>query len=178
MGRPATHEPDPPARSEPSGYDGRMSDAERLPVPVPQPFAAHSQGQFVEPWLRRVRDVDDDTLASLLKTLVGLRRLRLGATAFAALAGSLVFGLLDTPYAVIIHATLAAFTALPVFSVGSLAIMRLFMKEARRAGLSRSAGVLVLTRAQRRARLLAPWRSEDALVEMLRKAVRDPDVAD
>lgn len=157
---------------------GLMSDAERLPVPVPQPFAAHSQGQFVEPWLRRVRDVDDDTLAGLLKTLVALRRLRLGATAFAAIGGALVFGVLDTPYAIIIHATLAAFTALPVFSVGSLAIMRLFLKETRRAGLSPSAGVLVLTRAQRRARLLAPWHGDDATVELLLKAVRDPDLAD
>ena len=155
-----------------------MSDVERLPAPLPDPFAAHSQGQFAEPWLRRVRDVDDDTLAGLLKTLVGLRRLRLGATAFAAVAGALVFGLLDTPYAILIHATLAAFTALPVFSVGSLAIMRLFMKEARRAGLSQSAGVLVLTRAQRRARLLAPWKGEEATVELLRRAVRDPDRAD
>ena len=83
-----------------------MSDVERLLAPLPDPFAAHSQGQFAEPWLRRVRDVDDDTLAGLLKTLVGLRRLRLGATAFAAVAGALVFGLLDTPYAILIHATL------------------------------------------------------------------------
>ena len=155
-----------------------MSDAERLPVPVPEPFAACSQSHFVEPWLQRVRDVDDDTMAGLLKTLVQLRRLRAGATALAAVGGTLVFGVLDTPWALIIHATLAAFTALPVFSVGSLAIMQLFLQDARRAGLSKSAGVLVLTRAQRRARLLAPWRGDDAAVELLRRAVRDPDTAD
>lgn len=155
-----------------------MSDAERLPVPLPDPFAAGSKGQFVEPWQQRVRDVDDDTLAGLLKTLVQLRRIRAGATVLAALCGSLVFGVLDTPYALIIHATLAAFTALPVFSVGTLAIMRLFLKETQRSGLSQSAGVLILTRAQRRARLLAPWKADDAAVEVLSKAVRDPDTAD
>ncbi|MBI1944608.1 MAG: hypothetical protein HYS27_02870 [Deltaproteobacteria bacterium] len=159
-----------------------MSDAERLPVPLsvpaPDPFAAGSKGQFVEPWLVRVRDVDDDTMAGLLKTLVQLRRIRAGATVLAALAGALVFGVLDTPYALIIHATLAAFTALPVFSVGTLAIMRLFLKETQRSGLSKSAGVLILTRAQRRARLLAPWKGDDAAVELLFKAVRDPDTAD
>ncbi len=155
-----------------------MSDAERLPVPLPDPFAAGSKGQFVEPWLVRVRDVDDDTLTGLLKALLLLRRIRNIATAAAAAAGALVFGLLDTPYALIIHATLAAFTALPVFSVGSLAVMRLFLQDARRSGLSRSAGVLVLTRAQRRARTLPPWKGEDAALEALRKAVRDPDTAD
>ncbi|MCC7072783.1 MAG: hypothetical protein IT383_15760 [Deltaproteobacteria bacterium] len=155
-----------------------MSDAERLPVPLPDPFAPGQKGRFVEPWLIRVRDVDDHTLTGLLKTLVQLRRIRNVATAAAALGGSLVFGLLESPYALLIHATLAAFTALPVFAMGSLAIMRLFLKDARRSGLSKSAGVLVLTRAQRRARTLAPWQGEDAAVELLRKAVRDPDTAD
>ena len=155
-----------------------MSDAESLPACLADPFAAGSKGQFVEPWLVRVRHVDDDSLAALLKTLVQLRRIRAGATVAAAICGALVFGVLDTPYALIIHATLAAFTALPVFSVGTLAIMRLFLKETQRSGLSRSAGVLILPRAQRRARLLAPWRGDDAAVEELLKAVRDPDTAD
>lgn len=155
-----------------------MSDAERLPVPLPDPFAAGSKGQFLEPWLVRVRDVDDHTMNGLLKTLLQLRRIRNVATALAAVGGALVFGVLDSRYALILHATLAAFTALPVFAVGSLAIMRLFLKDARRSGLSRSAGVLVLTRAQRRARTLPPWKGEDAAVELLRKAVRDPDTAD
>jgi uncharacterized membrane protein len=149
-----------------------------MSAPVPEPFAAHSQGQFVEPWLRRVRDVDDDTLAGLLKTLVGLRRLRFGATTLAAIGGALVFGVLHTRYALLIHCTLGAFTGLIVFAGSTLAIMRLFLKEARRTGLSTSAAVLVLTRAQRRARLLAPWRGDDAAVERLLTAVRDPDVAD
>ena len=143
------------------------------------PFAAHSGGQFVEPWVRRVREVDDDTLAGLLKTLVTLRRLKYGITAVTAIAGSFVFGLLNTNplYALLIHATLAAFVALPVFGSGSLAVRRLFLREARRHGLSNSTSVLILTRAERRARFLAPWRREDDKIELLLKAVRDPDVA-
>ena len=48
---------------------------------LPTSFAAASGGAFIEPWIRRVRDVDDDTLAGLLRTLVGLRQAvdRIGA---------------------------------------------------------------------------------------------------
>jgi hypothetical protein len=146
---------------------------------LPVPFAAHSGAQFVEPWARRVRDVDDDTLAGLLKTLVGLRRLKFGVTGACAAAGALVFGLVKTGLveALLIHGTLAAFVALPVFAGGSLAVRRLFLREARRHGLSKSASMLVLTRAERRARCLLPWRRDEQKVELLLRAVREPDIA-
>jgi hypothetical protein len=155
--------------------DPPNSDGESLPVP----FAAHSGGQFVEPWLRRVREVDDHTMNGLLKTLVGLRRLKYGVTAATAVAGSLVFGIVDAPalYALMIHATLAAFVALPVFGGGSLAVRRLFLREAKRQGVSKSASMLILTRAERRARLLAPWKGTDEKLDLLLKAVREPDTA-
>lgn len=144
------------------------------------PFAAHSGAQFVEPWMRRVRDVDDDTLAGLLKTLVSLRRLKLAVAGVAAVAGALLFGLLEIQnpvYAVLIYGTLAACVGLPVFATGSLAVRRLFLQEAQRQGLARSTSTLVLTRAERRARFLAPWKREDEKIELLLQAVRDPDLA-
>jgi hypothetical protein len=147
---------------------------------LPQPFAAHSGGQFIEPWMRRVRDVDDDTLAGLLKTLVGLRRLKLAVAGGAAAVGALVFGWMQIDnalYAALIYGTLAACVGLPVFATGSLAVRRLFLQEAQRQGLARSTSTLVLTRAERRARFLAPWKGEDEKIELLLRAVRDPDLA-
>ncbi len=144
------------------------------------PFAAHSGGQFVEPWMRRVRDVDDDTLAGLLKTLVGLRRIKLGVTAAAAVAGALVFGVLrvaDPTYAALIYGTLAGIVGMPVFAIGTLAVRRLFLREAQRHGLARSTSTLVLTRAERRARFLPPWKGDEERIDLLLKAVREPDTA-
>lgn len=148
--------------------------------PLPQPFAAHSGGQFVEPWMRRVRDVDDDTLAGLLKTLVGLRRLKFAVAGAAALGGALLFGVLridDAGYAALIYATLAGVFGMPVFAGGSLAVRRLFLREAQRQGLARSTSTLVLTRAERRARFLPFWKKEEEKIELLLRAVRDPDTA-
>lgn len=144
------------------------------------PVAAHPGGRFTEPWMRRVRDVDDDTLADLLKTLVMLRRLKLAVAAAAALAGALVWGFMDIEnplYAVLVYGTLATCVGLPVFASGSLAVRRLFLQEARRQGLARSTSTLVLTRAERRARFLSPWQSAEAKIELLLQAVRDPDRA-
>lgn len=154
--------------------------AEEPDRPLPQPFAVHSGGQFVEPWMRRVRDVDDDTLAGLLKTLVGLRRLKLAVAGLAATGGALLFGVLDLEnvgYAALIYGTLAGVFGLPVFAGGSLAVRRLFLQEAQRQGLARSTSTLVLTRAERRARFLPFWKPEDEKIELLLRAVRDPDVA-
>ena len=145
-----------------------------------QPVAAHQGGQFVEPWMRRVRDVDDDTLAGLLKTLVTLRRLKLAVAGGAALLGALVFGFMEIEnplYAALIYGTLATCVGLPVFAGGSLAVRRLFLQEAQRQGLAKSTSTLVLTRAERRARFLSPWTSEDEKIELLLQAVRDPDLA-
>ena len=157
-----------------SKHDG--NDAAREMVP----FAAHSGGQFVEPWIRRVRDVDDHTLAGLLKTLVGLRRIKVAVTAVAAVAGAFVFGALhvDNPfYAALIYGTLATFVGMPVFAGGTLAVRRLFMKEARSQGLARSTSMLILTRAERRARFLPPWKGEEERIDVLLQAVRDADTA-
>jgi hypothetical protein len=144
------------------------------------PFAAHSGGAFVEPWMRRVRDVDDDTLAGLLKTLVALRRIKLAIAVTGAVGGALLFGLLSTQnplHAILIHLTLATFVGMPAFAGGTLAVRRLFLRESRQHGLSLSASQLVLTRAERKARFLPPWTGEEARIEVLLRAVRDPDEA-
>jgi hypothetical protein len=144
------------------------------------PFPAHSSAQFVEPWMRRVRDVDDDTLAGLLKTLLGLRRLKWAVAGGAAVAGALLFGLLpiqDPVYAALIYGTLAGIVGLPVFAGGTLAVRRLFLQEARRQGIARSTSTLILIRAERKARFLPPWKGEDARIELLLQAVREPDTA-
>ncbi len=142
--------------------------------------AAQSQALFVEPWYRRVRDIDDDTLAGLLKLLLQLRRMKLGVAGVGAVAGGLLFGLLqidDPLYALLIYGTLATIMGLPLFAGGSLAVRRLFLAEGRRHGLSKSASTLILTRAERRARFLSPFKSEDARIELLLQAVREPDLA-
>lgn len=143
-------------------------------------MAAHSNGQFVEPWILRVRDVDDDMLAGLLRSLLLLRRLKFAVAAGAAVLGGLLFGVLnldDATYALLIYATLAGVCALPVFAGGTLAVRRLFRIEAESQGIARSASTLILTRAERRARFLAPWRAEDTKIELLMEAVREPDRA-
>jgi hypothetical protein len=143
-------------------------------------FAPQSNSTFVEPWMRRVRDVDDDTLAGLLTQLMSLRRLRNIVAALCCGAGLLTFGIIGSVsalYAILIYATLAAAVGFPVFAIGSLSVRRLFMREAQAQGLSRAAAMLVLTRAERRARLLSPVAPHEEKVEALMKAVRDPDEA-
>ena len=146
---------------------------------APTPFAPHSGGQFREPWLRRVRDVDDDTVAGLLQQLLSLRRLRNTVAAIACGAGMGIFGLLDVDgvYALLIYGTLAAAVGMPVFAIGSLSVRRLFLRESLAQGLSPAASMLVFTRAERRARFLAPWRSDDDKIAALLTAVREPDTA-
>jgi hypothetical protein len=148
-------------------------------VPASNSFAAQSEGQFREPWLRRVRDVDDDTVAGLLQQLLSLRRLRNTVAAVACVAGMGVFGLLDIAgvYALLIYGTLATAVGMPVFAIGSLSVRRLFLRESLAQGLSPAASMLVLTRAERRARFLAPWHSDEQKIATLLAAVREPDTA-
>jgi hypothetical protein len=150
-----------------------------IPTPATTSAASQSEQQFVEPWLRRVRDVDDDTVAGLLQQLLSLRRLRNAVTIASCTAGMSVFGHLrvDGLYALLMYGTLAAMVGMPVFAVGSLSVRRLFLRESTRQGLSPSAAMLVFTRAERRARLLAPWQSSDHKVAALLVAVREPDTA-
>ena len=161
------------------GYAQSMSDELALTRREETSFAPQSQEQFVEPWHRRVREVDDDTVAGLLQQLVMLRRLRNAVALACCGAGMAVFGSLDVQglYALLIYGVLAGMVGMPVFAIGSLSVRRLFLKEARRQGLSTSTAVLILTRAERRARLLAPWRGEEAKIEALLQAVREPDTA-
>lgn len=143
-------------------------------------MAPQSNAAFVEPWLRRVRDVDDDTLAGLLSQLIGLRRLRNAVAAVCCVLGMSVFGVIGSAplaWMALIYGVLAVTVGFPVFAIGSLSVRRLFLKEAQAQGLSRAASMLVLTRAERRARLLAPWQGMDKKVDALMKAVRDPDEA-
>ena len=142
-------------------------------------FAPQSNGTFIEPWLRRVRDVDDDTLAGLLQQLLGLRRLRNFVAVVCCAVGIAVFGALNTSglYLALIYGVLAFSLGMPVFAIGSLSVRRLFLREAASQGLSKPASMLVLTRAERRARWLLPFGSSEKKIDELMKAVRDPDTA-
>ena len=142
-------------------------------------MAPQSNCKFIEPWLRRVREVDDDTLAGLLQQLVGLRRLRNFVAVVCCAVGIGVFGVLNTSglYLALIYGVLAFSLGMPVFAVGSLSVRRLFLREAGQQGLSRAASMLVLTRAERRARWLLPFGSTEKKIEALMQAVRDPDTA-
>jgi hypothetical protein len=153
--------------------------SDEQPLITETPFAPQSQEQFVEPWHRRVRDVDDDTVAGLLQQLIFLRRMRNFVAVACCVLGMGVFGSLAVHglYAVLIYGVLAAMVGMPVFAIGSLSVRRLFLREARQQGLSRSAAMLVLTRAEREARLLAPWKGTEAQIDTLLKAVREPDTA-
>ncbi len=144
------------------------------------PCAPQSSAQFSDPWIRRVRDVDDHTLAGLLRTLLALRRMKFAMAFGGAGLGALAFGFLpvaDPLYAALIYGTLACAVGLPLFAVSSLSVRWLFLKESLRHGLSVSASVLVLTRAERRARFMNPTASTDHKVELLLRAVREPDRA-
>jgi hypothetical protein len=148
-------------------------------VPQETPFAPQSQDQFIEPWHRRVRDIDDHTIAGLVQQVILLRRIRNFVAIGCCVAGMGIFGALNVSglYAVLIYGVLAAMVGMPVFAVGSLSVRRLFLREARRQGLSSSAAMLVLTRAERAARTLSPLLSEETKVERLLLAVREPDTA-
>ncbi len=146
-------------------------------------MATQSNTAFLEPWLRRVRDVDDDTLAGLMQQLVSLRRLRNVTAAVACAFGIGTFGLglaagVPFAYIALMNAVLAVAVGFPVFAVGSLSVRRLFLKEAEAQGLSKAASMLVLTRAERRARFIAPWQGNEQKLDALIQAVRDPDRAD
>lgn len=150
-----------------------------IPLNSETSFAPQSKGQFTEPWHKRVREVDDDTVAGLLSQLIFLRRMRTAVAVACCVVGALVFGSLNVHglYALLIYGTLAAMVGMPVFAIGSLSVRRLFLREARLQGLSRSAAMLVLTRAERGARFLAPWKGTEAQIDALLKAVREPDTA-
>jgi hypothetical protein len=101
-------------------------------------------------------------------------------TAVGALAGAFSFGVLHAPtplYAALVYVTLAAIVAMPVMGIATLAVRHLFLREARRHGLSLSASLLVMTRAERRARFLSPFRSVESETRLLVDAVRDWDRA-
>ncbi|HEY1098020.1 MAG TPA: hypothetical protein VGF99_03790 [Myxococcota bacterium] len=142
-------------------------------------FASTSEAKFIEPWLRRVRDVDDDTLAGLMQQLLALRRMRNVVATICCGVGIAAFGALHTSglYLLLIYAVLAFAVGMPVFAIGSLSVRRLFLREAGQQGLSKAASMLVLTRAERRARWLSPASSTETKIDELMKAVRDPDTA-
>lgn len=146
-----------------------------LAIPANTAFAPGSGSTFTEAWIRRVCEVDDATLSSLMRLLVQLRRMKHALAAVGFFGGALMFGKLgiaDPLYAALIYGTLAAVTGLPTLAVGTLAVRRLFLKEARRLGLSRSTALLVLTRAERKARFLHPMQRTETRVAKLMRAVR------
>lgn len=144
------------------------------------PGAPGTRSTYLEPWMRRVRDVDDATLDDLLATLVNLRRIKVGLGVTGFFGGMFAFGVLPLGnwlHMILIYGTLAMLGALPALGIGSLAVRRLFLKDARSRGLSPSAAMLVLTRANRKARHMLPLVRTQEQVERLHDAVRDWDEA-
>jgi hypothetical protein len=151
------------------------SEAERM---LQTAFAPSSRGAFLEARMRRVREVDDATMDHLLRLLLRLRRIKYGLAAVSTVAGALSFGVLPVEslvYALLLHGTLAGILGFPTFAVGTLAVRRIFLQEAQRLGLSRSTALLLLTRAERRARFMSPLHRDDKRVELLTAAVHDWD---
>jgi len=115
-----------------------------------------------------------------VRTLVQLRRIKFGLTGVGFVGGAFVFGVLPLQswvHMALIYGTLSLLVGMPVMATSTLAVRRLFLKEGQRQGLSRSAAMLVLTRAERQARHLRPFLSFEAKVERLKEAVRDWDRA-
>jgi hypothetical protein len=141
--------------------------------------APMSLTQFVEPWHLRVRDVDDATMTSLLRSLAELNRTKYALTTVAAVVGASVFGVLPVPlgYALMMHVVLACMAAFPTHGIATLIVRGMFLREAKKSGLSGSAAMLLLVRAERRARTLRMWNSLDTSVVAMRDAVRDMDRA-
>lgn len=143
-------------------------------------FAPGSRDAFLEARYRRVREVDDATMTHLLRLLLRLRRIKHVLALVAFVGGAFVFGAIpvENPlYALLLHGTLAAMVGLPTLATGTLAVRRIFLKEARGLGLSASTAMLLLTRAERRARFLVFSTDADARVEQLLRVVRAWDEA-
>ncbi len=155
-------------------------DPLRPPDLLPAPVDAQSRAAFLEPWLPRPVNVDDATLDSLLRTLVQQRRFKFVLAGLAAVGGAFSFGLLSTGnvlYDVLMHLTLALTFGFPTLGIGSICVRQLFLAEAKRNGLSRTAAMLVLTRAERKARHKNPFAPTDALCDELADTVRAWDEA-
>lgn len=143
-------------------------------------FAPSSRGAFLDAVYRRVREVDDATMSHLLRLLLRLRRIKHVLAVAGFVGGGLLFGIVtvENPvYSLLLHATLATMVGLPTLAAGTLAVRRIFLKEAQRLGLSRSTAMLLLTRAERRARFMLPSADVDERVEQLITAVRAWDQA-
>jgi hypothetical protein len=67
---------------------------------------------------------------------------------------------------------------MPTFATGTLAVRRIFLKEAQGLSLSRSTAMLLLTRAEKRARFMRPFGATDERIEQLIEAVHQWDTAD
>lgn len=170
----------PVAAGDDAGTDPAIEDGRLLDEDVFSPGAPGTRSTYLEPWMRRVRDIDDATLDDLLATLVNLRRIKVGLGVTGFFGGMFAFGVLPLDswlHMILIYGTLAMLGALPAMGIGSLAVRRLFLKDARSRGLSPSAAMLVLTRANRKARHMLPVVRTDAQVERLHEAVRDWDQA-
>ena len=144
-------------------------------LPASSACAPGAGSTFTEAWVRRVTEVDDGTLQGMMRYLVHLRRIKHALGAGAFVAGAAMFGFLpiENPvYALLIHGTLACCCGVPTLAIGSLAVRRLFLQEAQRLGLSRSTSLLLLTRAERRARYMRPFQAPEHAVRALQEAVR------
>ena len=144
------------------------------------PTAPGPRGAFVDPWFRRVCEVDAGTLEELVRDLVHLRRIKFGIATLMFVGGACMFGGLQVDnlaYRALIHGTLACIVGMPALATGSLAVRHLFLKAAGRHGLSRTSSMLILTRAERTARHLPPLLGIDDLVQRICEEVRDWDKA-
>ncbi|MCP4498910.1 MAG: hypothetical protein GY822_02955 [Deltaproteobacteria bacterium] len=136
--------------------------------------------QFQEPWMHRAREVDDDTLDFLMTHLVQLHQTKYANSTFGFFGGMFLLGVPNFSHgwvSLLVYGTLAAVVGMPAFAVGSLSVRRLFLREAKEHGLSSSAAMLLLTRAERKALSLRPFLPRDKAQRLLIEAVREPDKA-
>lgn len=159
----------------------RPPGREALSLVMATTAAASSRAAFFDPRFRRVRDVDDATMSHLLRLLLRLRRIKHALAASGFLGGavwSAGLPLADPLHAFLFQATFASMVGMPALGTGTLAVRRIFLRESVRLGLSRSAALLLLTRAERRERLRpVPARRTEERVELLLSSVRAWDEA-
>ena len=140
--------------------------------------AAPAASRYAQAWFQRVREVDDGTVALLCRSLVQMRHIKRALSAAGFVAGAFIFGAPNLEhgiYSLLIYGTLSCAIGFPVMAASTLAVRLRLIAEAKRHGLTTSAALLLMTRAERRARHLSWMLGTDDATAALVEAVREPD---
>lgn len=152
-----------------------------LPSPRPDDAAsaaAPAANRYAQAWFQRVREVDDGTVALLCRSLVQMRRIKRALSSAGFVAGAFLFGAPNLDhgiYSLLIYGTLSCAIGFPVMAASTLAVRLRLIAEAKRHGLTTSAALLLMTRAERCARHLSITLGADEATAALVEAVREPD---